>query len=82
MSIAPEIFQRKMNELLGGLEGVAVYMDDRIVHGKYQEQNDEHLKRSGEDRARRAQAQQREVYLQTEEALFPGTCYRRERSQA
>lgn len=34
INIAPEIFQRKMNELLEGLEGVAVYMDDVIVHRK------------------------------------------------
>ncbi len=27
ISIAPEIFQRKMQELLYGLEGVQVYMD-------------------------------------------------------
>ncbi|XP_047224324.1 uncharacterized protein LOC124870013 [Girardinichthys multiradiatus] len=31
---APEIFQRKMVETLEGLEEVAVYMDDIIVHGK------------------------------------------------
>lgn len=34
INIAPEIFQRKMNKLLEGLEDVAVYMDDVIAHGK------------------------------------------------
>ncbi len=33
ISIAPEIFQRKMNELLGDFDEVAVYMDD-LVHRK------------------------------------------------
>lgn len=33
-----------MNKLLGGLEGVAVYMDDLIVYGETQEQHDEHLR--------------------------------------
>lgn len=42
ISIAPEIFQRKMNKLLGDL---AVYMDDLIVHGKSQEEHDECLRR-------------------------------------
>lgn len=45
ISIAPEIFKRKMNELLGSLEGVVVYMYDLIVHGETQEQHDEHLSR-------------------------------------
>lgn len=33
ISITPEIFQRKMNKLLEGLEGVAVYMDDVFIYG-------------------------------------------------
>ncbi len=39
ISIAPEIFQRKMNELLGDFDGVAVYMND-LVHGKSQDVRD------------------------------------------
>ncbi len=45
ISIAPEIFQRKMNELLADMEGVAVYMDDVIVYGKDRTEHDNHLKR-------------------------------------
>ncbi|KAI2647390.1 Transposon Tf2-8 polyprotein [Labeo rohita] len=45
ISIAPEIFQRKMNELLADMEGVAVYMDDVIVYGKDMTEHDNHLKR-------------------------------------
>ena len=43
INIAPEIFQRKMHELLDGLEGVAGYMDDVIVHGKDKATHDRHL---------------------------------------
>ena len=40
---APEIFQFKMNELLGGLEGVVVYMDDILVYGSNMKEHDERL---------------------------------------
>ena len=40
---APEIFQFKMNELLEGLEGVVVYMDDILVHGSNMKEHDERL---------------------------------------
>ncbi|XP_051816865.1 uncharacterized protein K02A2.6-like [Acanthochromis polyacanthus] len=42
---APEIFQRKMVETLEGLEGVAVYMDDIICHGKDMREHDERLEK-------------------------------------
>ena len=44
-SIAPYIFQRKMRELLEGLEGVALYMEDVIVHGDDLEQHGVRLER-------------------------------------
>ena len=40
---APEIFQRKMTELLSGLEGVEVIMDDVLVHGTSLEEHDQRL---------------------------------------
>ena len=40
---APEIFQRKMAELLEGLEGVEVIMDDILVHGRTVEEHDRRL---------------------------------------
>ena len=40
---APEIFQRKMTELLGDLPGTEVIMDDILVHGSNMESYDEHL---------------------------------------
>ena len=43
ITFAPEIFQLKMNELLEGLEGVAVYMDDILVYGSKIKEHDEHL---------------------------------------
>ena len=41
---APEIFMRKMNEILDGLKGVCVYMDDILVHGENMEAHNENLK--------------------------------------
>ncbi|KAL6470492.1 hypothetical protein MHYP_G00216110 [Metynnis hypsauchen] len=41
---APEIFQRKMSELLHGHEGTVVYMDDILVFGETQEIHDQRLK--------------------------------------
>jgi len=43
ISSAPEIFQRKMVELLHGLEGVRCYMDDILVHGKDMAEHDHRL---------------------------------------
>lgn len=41
---APEIFQRKMFDLLQGHEGTVVYMDDILVFGETQEIHDQRLK--------------------------------------
>ena len=41
---APEIFQRKMKEMLSGLNGVEVIIDDILIHGKNDREHDEHLK--------------------------------------
>ena len=40
ISCASEIFQRKMEELLEGLNGVEMYQDDIIVHGRTAEEHD------------------------------------------
>ena len=40
---APEIFMRKMNELLYGLDGVFTYMDDILIYGKDKTEHDERL---------------------------------------
>nr|XP_033936287.1 uncharacterized protein K02A2.6-like [Pseudochaenichthys georgianus] len=45
ISSAPEIFQRKMVETLEGLDGVAVYMDDIIIHGSNTSEHDERLQK-------------------------------------
>ena len=34
INVAPEIYQRKMFELLAGIDGVLVYMDDVVVYGR------------------------------------------------
>ena len=33
INLAPEVFQRKMQEMLEGLEGVICYMDDMVIYG-------------------------------------------------
>jgi hypothetical protein len=45
INIGPEEFQRKMNEVLSGLDGVSAIMDDILVHGKTLEEHDERLAR-------------------------------------
>ena len=43
ISSAPEIFQRRMSELLRDLEGVVVYLDDILVHGSDIVEHDKRL---------------------------------------
>ena len=43
ISSAPEHFQRRMTDLLRGLEGVICLIDDVLVHGRTQEEHDERL---------------------------------------
>jgi len=40
INTAPEIYQRKMCELLHGIDGVLIYMDDVIIFGKSEEEHD------------------------------------------
>ena len=40
---APEYFQRRMQEVLHGLQGVVCLMDDVLVHGKTQSEHDQCL---------------------------------------
>ena len=42
-NIAPEVYQRKVQELLEGLDGVAVYMDDIVVYGEDLKSHDTRL---------------------------------------
>ena len=44
VSLAPEIYQRKMNELLGDLDGVICSMDDVLVFGPDQASHDKRLR--------------------------------------
>ena len=43
ISSAPEIFQRHMNHILEGLEGVVCQMDDILVFGKDEQEHHEQL---------------------------------------
>ena len=44
LSSAPELFQRRMNKLLEGLEGVVCLIDDVLVHAADEQQHDIRLK--------------------------------------
>ena len=43
ISSAPELFQRRMTEILTGLPGVVCQMDDILIFGKTQTEHDQHL---------------------------------------
>ena len=43
ISLAPEVFQREMNKVLEGLEGVVCQMDDVLVFGRDKLQHDKQL---------------------------------------
>lgn len=43
VNIAPEIYQKKMNELLMDLDGVICYLDDVVVFGKTEKEHDDNL---------------------------------------
>ena len=44
ISSAPELFQRRMSELLTGVQGTQCLMDDILVYGKNQAEHDQRLK--------------------------------------
>ena len=43
ISCAPELFQRRMNKILEGLDGVVCLIDDVLVQGKTKAEHDERL---------------------------------------
>ena len=43
VSYAPEIFQRVVSDILSGLPGVMVYIDDILVFGRYRTEHDQRL---------------------------------------
>lgn len=43
ISSAPELFQRRMNRILEGLDGVVCLIDDILVFGKDQDEHDKRL---------------------------------------
>ncbi|XP_062557693.1 uncharacterized protein K02A2.6-like [Armigeres subalbatus] len=45
INCAPEIFQRVMSEMLAGIDGVVVYIDDVVVAGSTQEEHDTRLQK-------------------------------------
>ena len=64
-----------MNELLEGLEGVAVYMDDVIIHGKDMAEHNRHHQATLErmEQAGLKQNKEKCVYAQPE-LRFLGRC--------
>ena len=45
INCAPEIFQRVMTEMLAGIDGVVVYIDDVVVAGSTREEHDQRLEK-------------------------------------
>lgn len=45
INCAPEIFQRVMTEMLAGVDGVVVYIDDVVVAGSTREEHDNRLRK-------------------------------------
>lgn len=45
LSVAPEVFQKKMVQIFGGLENVDVYFDDLIVSGSTEEEHEIAIKK-------------------------------------
>ena len=43
LTSAPSAFQKIMRQIFDGLEGVAIYLDDIVVHGSCQEEHDSRL---------------------------------------
>ena len=43
LNLSPEVFQKKMTELLSGLKGVDVIMDDVLVYGHDRSEHDSNL---------------------------------------
>ena len=44
VSSGPELFQRKMEQILAGIDGVVIYLDDILVFAPTQEEHDRRLK--------------------------------------
>lgn len=64
ISCAPEIFQKTMESILAGLEGVIVYLDDIVVFGSTQEEHDKRLQ------ALLKRLQEYNVLLNKEKCIF------------
>lgn len=45
INCAPEIFQKLMEQILSGCEGVMIYIDDVVVHAPTKEIHDERLRK-------------------------------------
>lgn len=43
ISCAPELFQKAMESIVAGLDGVVVYLDDILVTGRTQNEHDARL---------------------------------------
>ena len=43
IACAPKIFQRVVSDILAGLPGIVVYIDDNLVFGRTQQEHDDHM---------------------------------------
>lgn len=64
ISCAPELFQKVMESIVAGLDGVVVYLDDVMVTGRSQQEHDDRLK------ALLSRLQQYGILLNEEKCVF------------
>ena len=76
MSVS-EIFQRRMSEMLQGIEGISVYHDDIIVAGRTLEEHDRRLEAVFFNAVRKAgiKLNQKKCLLRQEKLDFLGHCF-------
>ena len=78
---APEHFQRRMNQILEGLEGVVCLIDDTLIYEKTKEEHDERLMAVLKRIQEAGLTQQGEMPILPEEHPVPGTATRSNQRQ-
>ena len=77
---APEVYQRRMEQVFEGIQGVKVIMDDIITYGSNQEEQDTRL-RDVLERARdnNLRLKESKCHIEKEEVKISWSCLRKGR---